>query len=72
MSPIISQEFGFIGIPDMIDIQPGDGFGTLLPFETVALDVIFSPARADDFKIHLICKTLIDRYGQNYMPLTLY
>ena len=59
---IIIQEFGFIGIPDFIDIQPGDGFGTLLPFETVALDVIFSPARADDFKFHLLCKTLIDRF----------
>ena len=56
------KEFGFIGIPDFIDIQPGDGFGTLLPFETVALDVIFSPARADDYKFNLVCKTLIDRF----------
>ena len=29
----------------MVDIQPDDGFGTLLPLETINLDVIFSAAK---------------------------
>ena len=28
--------------PQVVDIQPNDGFGTLLPLETIDLDVIFS------------------------------
>jgi len=26
--------FGFVGLPRGVDVQPDDGFGTLLPFET--------------------------------------
>ena len=29
----------------VVDIQPNDGFGTLLPLETIDLDVIFSAAK---------------------------
>ena len=28
-----------------IDVQPNDGFGTLLPLETFSLDVTFSPMK---------------------------
>ena len=32
-------------IMQVVDIQPNDGFGVLLPLETIDLDVIFSAAK---------------------------
>ncbi|CAG5118469.1 unnamed protein product, partial [Candidula unifasciata] len=58
---ILSQQFGFVGLPDCLEVQPNDGFGTLLPLETVTLDVIFSPKAAKEFKMNLLCRTLINR-----------
>ena len=37
----LAQKFGFIDLPPYMSVQPGDGFGTLLPYESVTLDVIF-------------------------------
>lgn len=45
-----------------VQVQPGDGFGTILAKETITLDVIFQPGRADNYDFELTCKTLIDRY----------
>ncbi|XP_052267472.1 cilia- and flagella-associated protein 74-like isoform X2 [Dreissena polymorpha] len=58
---ILPQEFGFVGHPDYVEVQPNDGFGTLLPLETIELDVIFSPKKARDFKFELNCKSIINR-----------
>ncbi|XP_052759795.1 cilia- and flagella-associated protein 74-like isoform X2 [Mya arenaria] len=58
---ILPQEFGFVGHPDYVEVQPNDGFGTLLPLETIELDVIFSPKKARDYKFELNCKSLINR-----------
>ena len=44
-----------------ITVQPNDGFGTLLPHETVSVDVIFSPDRACEYNTKIICKTGIDK-----------
>jgi hypothetical protein len=44
-----------------VEVQPNDGFGTLLPLETVELEVIFSPSKARDYKFELNCKSLINR-----------
>ena len=44
-----------------MDVQPGDGFGTLLPQETVDLDVIFSPQTADDYNFQLTCRSGVNR-----------
>ena len=44
-----------------VEVQPNDGFGTLLPLETIELDVIFSPQKAYDYKFELVCKSLINR-----------
>uniref|UniRef100_H0VY50 Cilia and flagella associated protein 74 n=1 Tax=Cavia porcellus TaxID=10141 RepID=H0VY50_CAVPO len=41
---LLPQEFGFVGLPK-VDIQPNDGFGTILPLETLQLDVLFQPTR---------------------------
>ncbi|XP_053379519.1 cilia- and flagella-associated protein 74-like isoform X2 [Mercenaria mercenaria] len=58
---ILPQEFGFVGHPEYVEVQPNDGFGTLLPLETIELDVIFSPKKARDYKFELNCKSLINR-----------
>lgn len=46
-----------------VDIQPNDGFGTILPLETLELDVIFQPAKAKakEYRFELICKSVINR-----------
>jgi hypothetical protein len=44
-----------------VDIQPNDGFGTILPLETLHLDVIFQPIKAKEYKFELVCKSEINR-----------
>ncbi|XP_075045701.1 cilia- and flagella-associated protein 74 isoform X2 [Mixophyes fleayi] len=58
---ILPQEFGFVGIPEYIDIQPHDGFGTLLPLETMKLDIIFKAPKAGEYNFDLTCKSAINR-----------
>ncbi|KAL4646101.1 cilia- and flagella-associated protein 74 [Arapaima gigas] len=58
---LLPQDFGFVGIPKYIDIQPNDGFGTLLPLETLELDITFSPQKAGKFNFQLVCKSGINR-----------
>ncbi|XP_028850611.1 cilia- and flagella-associated protein 74 isoform X2 [Denticeps clupeoides] len=58
---LLPQDFGFMGVPKYIDIQPNHGFGTLLPQETLQIDIIFSAPRAGEFNFHLNCKSGINR-----------
>lgn len=60
---LLPQEFGFVGLPKFVDIQPNDGFGTILPLETLELDVIFQPpkAKVKEYRFELICKSVINR-----------
>ncbi|XP_076472381.1 cilia- and flagella-associated protein 74-like isoform X2 [Babylonia areolata] len=58
---ILPQQFGFVGLPEYVEVQPNDGFGTLLPLETLELDVVFSPQKAFDYKFDLVCRSLINR-----------
>ncbi|CAH7448717.1 Cfap74 [Phodopus roborovskii] len=58
---LLPQEFGFVGLPKYVDIQPNDGFGTILPLETLQLDVIFQPMKAKEYRFELICKSEINR-----------
>nr|XP_042128220.1 cilia- and flagella-associated protein 74 isoform X7 [Peromyscus maniculatus bairdii] len=44
-----------------VDIQPNDGFGTILPLETLQLDVIFQPIKAKEYRFELVCKSEINR-----------
>lgn len=44
-----------------IEVQPNDGFGTLLPEETLEIDLIFSPNKAKVYNFQLNCKTEINR-----------
>ena len=44
-----------------MDVQPNDGFGTLLPLETIELDILFSAKKAKEYGFELICKSGINR-----------
>ncbi|XP_063799122.1 cilia- and flagella-associated protein 74 [Pseudophryne corroboree] len=58
---ILPQEFGFVGIPEYVDIQPNDGFGTLLPLETMNMDIIFRAPKAGEYNFDITCKSAINR-----------
>ncbi|MGH0128943.1 UNVERIFIED_CONTAM: hypothetical protein FKN15_057786 [Acipenser sinensis] len=58
---LLPQEFGFVGIPKYVDVQPCDGFGILLPMETVKIDIIFSAIKAKEYSFALTCKSGINR-----------
>ncbi|KAM8927645.1 cilia- and flagella-associated protein 74 [Pelodytes ibericus] len=58
---ILPQDYGFVGIPEYVEIQPGDGFGTLLPLETMTLDIIFRATKAKEYCFELTCKSAINR-----------
>ena len=45
-----------------MDIQPGDGFGELLPNESLSMDVIFSAGKPKEYSFVLTIKTAIDRF----------
>jgi hypothetical protein len=58
---ILCQPFGFIKLPDYVNVQPNDGFGTLLPKETIEIDINFCPNTAKEYKFSVICKSLVNR-----------
>nr|XP_021523148.1 cilia- and flagella-associated protein 74 [Aotus nancymaae] len=58
---LLPQEFGFVRLPKFVDIQPNDGFGVILPLETLQFDVIFQPTKAKEYSFELICKSEINR-----------
>ncbi|XP_077168069.1 cilia- and flagella-associated protein 74 isoform X2 [Paroedura picta] len=58
---ILPQEFGFVGLPEFVEIEPNDGFGTLLPLESLSLDIIFKANKAKEYSFELTCKTEINR-----------
>ena len=49
--------------PQCVDVQPNNGFGTLLPRETISVDVIFSASKPHDYCFDLTCLTAINRCG---------
>lgn len=59
---ILPQSFGFINLPSYVDVQPGDGFGELLPNETLSVDVIFSAEKPKEYSFILTIKSAIDKY----------
>ncbi|KAG7519814.1 hypothetical protein JOB18_016556 [Solea senegalensis] len=58
---LLPQDFGFLDAPEFIEVQPNDGFGTLLPQETLQIDLIFSPSKVKDYNFQLHCKSGINR-----------
>lgn len=58
---VLPQRYGFAATPEVIDVQPNDGFGTILPDEKLLFDISFNPTKAQDYKFDLICKSHIGR-----------
>ncbi|CAE1275585.1 Cilia- and flagella-associated protein 74 [Acanthosepion pharaonis] len=58
---LLPQDFGFVDLPPYVSVQPNDGFGIILPLETLNLDVLFQPHAAKEYNFQLVCKTLINR-----------
>ncbi|XP_040009856.1 cilia- and flagella-associated protein 74 isoform X3 [Xiphias gladius] len=58
---LLPQDFGFLGVPEFIEVQPNDGFGTLLPQETLEIDLIFSANKTKEYNFQLRCKSGINR-----------
>ncbi|GLD45765.1 cilia- and flagella-associated protein 74 isoform X1, partial [Lates japonicus] len=58
---LLPQDFGFLNVPEFIEVQPNDGFGTLLPQETLEINLIFSPNKAKEYNFQLSCKSGINR-----------
>ena len=57
----LPQRFGFLPLPKGLDVQPGDGLGTILPGETIEREVHFSPSAATQFNATLTCRTSLNR-----------
>ncbi len=60
-SSILPQSFGFLNLPSFVDVQPNDGFGELLPRESIELEVIFSAKKPKNYEFDLICKSGLDK-----------
>ncbi|XP_059190214.1 cilia- and flagella-associated protein 74 [Centropristis striata] len=58
---LLPQDFGFLAVPEFIEVQPNDGFGTLLPQETLEIDLIFSANKAKEYNFQLSCKSDVNR-----------
>ncbi|KAM7083728.1 LOW QUALITY PROTEIN: cilia- and flagella-associated protein 74 [Ciconia maguari] len=58
---ILPQEFGFVGLPEFVEIQPNDGLGILLPLESLTLDIIFKANETKEYSFELTCKSEINR-----------
>ncbi|CAI9741271.1 Hypothetical predicted protein [Octopus vulgaris] len=55
---LLPQQFAFLNIPSCVDVQPNDGFGTILPLESLTLEVVFQPSTAKEYEFDIVCKTL--------------
>ncbi|KAM4570699.1 cilia- and flagella-associated protein 74 [Fundulus diaphanus] len=58
---LLPQDFGFVAVPEFIEVQPNDGFGTLLPQETLEIELMFSPKKAKEYNFQLRCKSEFNR-----------
>ncbi|KAM6924912.1 cilia- and flagella-associated protein 74 [Xenentodon cancila] len=58
---LLPQDFGFVSVPEFIEVQPNDGFGSLLPQETLELELIFSAKAATEYHFQLNCQSATNR-----------
>ena len=57
----LPQKFGFVKLPREITVPYQDGFGTLLPYETVERNILFSPSSAIESNFNLTMSTYMNR-----------
>ena len=71
----LPQRFGFTPIEKCLDVQPGDGLGTILPGESIERLVHFSPESSTLHTLSLTCRTSLNQsytlkvLGQGISPL---
>lgn len=53
----LPQKFAFVGLPVEVTVVPNEGFGTLLPKETVHVTLQFSPTSATEHRMSLTLTT---------------
>ncbi|XP_054250799.1 cilia- and flagella-associated protein 74 [Indicator indicator] len=58
---LLPQEFGFMGLPEFVEVQPNDGFGVVLPLESLVLDIIFKADKAKKYSFELTCRSEFNR-----------
>ena len=54
-----------LSLSQCVDVQPNDGFGTILPQETISLDLMFSANKPRDYSFELTCLNHLNRYIQH-------
>jgi hypothetical protein len=57
----LPQRFGFVTQTPELDVQPGDGLGTILPGEQLQLTVSWLPSSDTRFSHALACRTTLNR-----------
>jgi len=57
----LPQKYGFVKLPSEVSVQPNDGFGTILPGETLVQNVIFAPKSAVSYNFNLNLRTTLNR-----------
>ena len=57
----LPQRYGFINLPSCITVSPDDGFGTVLPNDSVTRDVVYRPKSAIPHSMNLTLKTSLNR-----------
>ncbi|KAG7255510.1 hypothetical protein CRUP_032341, partial [Coryphaenoides rupestris] len=57
---LLPQDYGFLGVPQFMEVQPNDGFGTLLPLETLEVEILFSARKAKEYSFTLTCRSGIN------------
>ncbi|DBA92223.1 hypothetical protein WJX77_001787 [Trebouxia sp. C0004] len=53
----LPQKYGFGRLPKGVSISPGDGYGMLLPLETICLTPSFMPSLTGPYNFQLECQT---------------
>ncbi|KAL0269328.1 UNVERIFIED_CONTAM: hypothetical protein PYX00_007106 [Menopon gallinae] len=71
---IVPQEFGFLRLPMGVRIEPNNGFGTILPKETIMLYLLFSPIpnceSPIEYNFEIKVTTLFELSGFGERPAT--
>ncbi|OAF71815.1 hypothetical protein A3Q56_00435 [Intoshia linei] len=58
---ILPQKYGFVNLPSYLEVQPNDGFGTLLPQQEMKLDIILTTKGATKYNYLVKIKNLFNR-----------
>ena len=64
----LPQKFGFVELSPELEVQPSDGFGVLLPFQSKVVDVMFKPRSSIAYHLTLTMKTTMG--GVYRIPIT--